>query len=146
MNELIKNFFYSIQVGNLVAMISILFVFYTRLDSKIEKLSNQTDSKVERVSHQIDSKLDRFTAEMDSKIDKSMTEMDYRIDRAIAYLEEKIGRSTSHLESRIERIYTHMDQIERSVNDLDKRLCRIEGSLAVHSYCATHRPPEALPE
>lgn len=47
-----------------------------------------------------------------------------------------LGFFYSRLDSKIDKLGERIDGVERSVHDIDKRLCRIEGSLASHSYCA----------
>jgi hypothetical protein len=54
-----------------------------------------------------------------------------RLDKKIEKLDSKFGLQFEKMESRI-------DKLAVKVDDLDKRLCRIEGSLQTQGHCLLH--------
>lgn len=78
--DLIIEFIKDINISQLIALGIIIWFFYSRLDSKIEKL----DSKIENVRQDVN---------------------------------------------------TRIDKLSEKVEDIDRRLCRIEGSLSTHGHC-----------
>ena len=61
-------------------------------------------------------------------------------------LEGKIEKSEQRLEIKInvldEKITGRIDRLSEKVEDIDRRLCRIEGSLATQGHCLFHKQQE----
>ena len=87
-----------------IAQIFIIFaggwVFYTRLDKKITDVKVDLNSKIDKAESGLNSKIDKLESGLNSKIDKLESGLNKRID--------KLGEK---------------------VEDIDRRLCRIEGGI-----------------
>lgn len=50
-------------------------------------------------------------------------------------MEEKIEKNKKELKHEIEKSNDKIDKLSEKVEDVDRRLCRIEGSLQTHGHC-----------
>ena len=56
-----------------------------------------------------------------------------------AILTGAIGFMWSHFNKRFEILENRMEKLSDKVEDVDRRLCRIEGSLATQGHCLFHQ-------
>ena len=118
MQDLIIEFLKSINVLQLVAMGAILWFFYIRLNEKAEK--NKSELKQE--------------------INEVKTELKQEAEKNKSELKQEINALKNELKQEIEKL-------SMKVDDTDRRLCRIEGSLSTHGHCLfNQRQPEKKAE
>ncbi len=63
-----------------------------------------------------------------SRLDKKIDTLDERLSEKINKLDERLG-------NRIDKLDLKIDKLSEKVEDVDRRLCRIEGSLATQGHC-----------
>lgn len=96
--DLVLQFLKDINIAQLLAIAVMIWFFYSRLDSKIEKLRQESKSD-----------MDYFRQEIKTEIGKLENEM---------------------------------SKLKDKVEDVDRRLCRIEGSLATHGHWLFNQPSQ----
>jgi hypothetical protein len=57
-------------------------------------------------------------------------------------LDGKIEKSEERLTSEIEKVKLQVNRLSDKVEDIDRRLCRIEGSLATQGHCLFNQNPQ----
>ena len=97
-----------IDAANLIAMASMLFFMYCRIESKAEKRGKDLDKKFEAIDKKFDAVDKKFDA-----VDKKFDAMDKRFDK----------------------IDERFDKLEEKVTDIDRRLCRMEGAFSSKDCC-----------
>lgn len=58
-----------------------------------------------------------------------------RLDSKIDKTHERIDRVEAGIGARIDKTNERIDKLSEKVEDIDRRLCRIEGSLTTHGHC-----------
>lgn len=58
-----------------------------------------------------------------------------RLDNKIEKLELKFDGKFEKIDARFEKIDVKFDKLSEKVEDVDRRLCRIEGSLSTSGHC-----------
>lgn len=69
-----------------------------------------------------------FYSRINEKADKNKNELKQEIDKNKNELKQEIDKNKDELKQEIEKLSV-------KVEDVDRRLCRIEGSLATHGHC-----------
>ena len=72
--------------------------------------------------------------------------LDRKIERVEERLTQKIERVEERLESRIDGLEAKVEKLSNRVDEIDRRLCRIEGSLATHGHCIFEHAPQKKAE
>lgn len=70
-----------------------------------------------------------------SRLDKKIEKLDERFMGEITKQNMKIEKLDERLMGEITKQSMKIDKLSEKVEDVDRRLCRIEGSLATHSHC-----------
>ena len=58
-----------------------------------------------------------------------------KIERLDSKLSDRIEKSENSLNEKIDKLDAKFEKLSDKVEDVDRRLCRIEGSLSMHGHC-----------
>lgn len=104
--DIVFEYLKEINIAQLISIALMGWFFYCRLNNKIEKLDVDLSNKIEKLNVDLSKKIEKVDGELSNKIEKSD--------------EKLIGK---------------IDKLNEKVEDIDRRLCRIEGSLSTHGHC-----------
>ena len=116
--ELLKE----INIAQIFIMFAGGWVFYTRLDKKITDVKVDLKNELSKVESGLKSEISKVESGLNSKIDKVESGLNSKIDKVESGLNSKIDKLESGLNKRI-------DKLSEKVEDIDRRLCRIEGGI-----------------
>lgn len=114
--ELLKQ----VNISQIFVIFAGFWIFYNRLDKKIDKNKDEIKQDLQKMND----KIDKVEINLNNKVDK----LELKIDRVEINLNHRIDKVEINLSDKI-------DKLSEKVEDVDRRLCRIEGSLQTHGHC-----------
>jgi hypothetical protein len=66
------------------------------------------------------------------RLDAKISEVDRRVSAKIDEVDRRLSAKIDEVERKLS---AKIDDLGKKTNDIDKRLCRIEGSLSTHGHC-----------
>ncbi len=109
-----------VNIAQIFILLVGLWVFYNRLDKKILDLKQD---------------IEKNKADLKQDIEKNKAELKQDIEKNKAELKQDIEKNKTDLKQDIEKLKQDVQKLGDKVDDLDRRLCRIEGSLATQGHC-----------
>jgi hypothetical protein len=123
MDTIIK-VFQDTDVGLLISLVVLGWIFYSRLDSKMEKMEMRLDQKISNEANRLD-----------QKITSEANRLDQKITSEVNRLEQRISNEGNRLDQKISTLEIRMDRFEEKLTDIDRRLCRMEGAFSSKDCC-----------
>jgi hypothetical protein len=114
--ELLKD----INIAQLLAIAIMGWFLYNRLDQKTERLRQDFKTDNEKLRQEIEK------SRQDFKSDNEKLRQDIKTDNEKSHHELKLE---------IDQVRQEVIKLSSKVEDVDRRLCRIEGSLSSHGHC-----------
>lgn len=113
MEEFIIKFISRAEPVQLFSMCVMFWFFYSRLNGKIENIEIKLTEKFDKFENKLNERFEKFE-------DK---------------LNERCNKFESKLNERCDKMEKNIDNLSSKIEDVDRRLCRIEGSLSTHGHC-----------
>ena len=136
MSDLVVEFLKNVNIIQLIATGIMIWFFYNRLCTKIEKTEEKQKTDIEKLG-------ERQKTEIEKLGERQKIDME-KLGEKIEKLEE---RQKADMEKLEERQKADMEKLGDKIEDIDRRLCRIEGSLSTHGHCLfNQRQPEKRAE
>jgi hypothetical protein len=134
MDTIIK-VFQDTDVGLLISLVVLGWIFYSRLDSKMEKMEMRLDQKISNEANRLDQKITSEANRLDQKITSEANRLDQKITSEVNRLEQRISNEGNRLDQKISTLEIRMDRFEEKLTDIDRRLCRMEGAFSSKDCC-----------
>jgi len=108
-----------LDLGQILVMGAMLWVMYTRILSKMDKVEERLGTKIKEV----DDKLSTQIQKVDDKLSAQIQKLESRLSVEVDKVENKIQKVEDKLGAQIQKL-------DEKVMDIDRKVCHMDGALS----------------
>lgn len=106
-----------LDLGQILVMGVMLWVMYTRLLGKMDKVEERLGNKIKEVDDKLSSEIQK----VDDKLSIQIQKVDDKLSAQIQKVEDKLS--------------AQIQKLDEKVTDIDRRVCRMEGAFNNKECC-----------